>query len=165
MYFHGQEARYTAHGEAAKNREARTATEVRYFLTFISVPLVVCVSIGELWPHVWAAPPAPVGAGTTAKFSFFPAPRPTPPPPSYKYFFWRMMAGRMVILLSVCHYIRSIKKDPSLYAVNIAGIIGIPAITFYCLYLKTNPSPSMRITLLRAVVAFYIHSRPVKILL
>ena len=139
--------RYTPRGEAAKRREARVAKEVRYFLTFIYVPMACVVTIGKLWePDVYTAP------------------------------WWRMMAGRGAIFAVAWWSIRVMRRDPTLYAVNFVGIVRIPTFTAYCMYLDNIDGPSLfgtaahggeattRITLLRAVVVFYIHSRPVKIL-
>ena len=156
-----REEAYTARGELQRKREARVATEVRYFLTFIYCPMVVLVSLEKVWLRdpgdAWAA------------------------------WWWVMMAGRVVILAWSVICIRTMKREPTLYNVNIVGVVGIPLVTFYFLFLERSPAlnhgtrPSnpglagdlgpggdprdggatMRFTLLRAVVAFYIHSRTI----
>ena len=132
--------RYTPRGEAAKRREARVAKEVRYFLTFICVPILCVVTIGKLWePDVYTAP------------------------------WWRMMAGRGAIFAMAWWSIRVMKRDPTLFAVNFVAVVRIPTFTAHYIYLENGAAAhggeaTTRITLLRAVVVFYIHSRPVKIL-
>jgi len=121
------------------------AKEVRYFSTFIYVPMSCVVTIGKLWePDVYTAP------------------------------WWRMMAGRGAIFAVAWWSIRVMKRDPTLFAVNFVGIVRIPTFMAYFLYFDNNThnmsaahrggEATTRITLLRAVVTFYVHSRPVKIL-